>query len=157
MSEIPIYPLVRKARALHIQRETMDACYRISSMKIAHQNIDGEIIVIHYETGNYYSLSGSGARLWEMLERPQSVEALAARFENGRDRAERAVTTFVEKLLGEGLIERTHEAAMPVANGELIPFAPPVLERYSDLQQLLLADPIHDVEEQGWPKVKARG
>ena len=30
----------------------------------------------------------------------------------------------------------------------------PVLEKYTDMQELLLLDPIHDVEEAGWPKAK---
>jgi hypothetical protein len=32
--------------------------------------------------------------------------------------------------------------------------AAPVLEKYTDMQELLLLDPIHDVEEAGWPKAR---
>jgi hypothetical protein len=31
-------------------------------------------------------------------------------------------------------------------------FNPPLLHKYSDMQELLLLDPIHDVDEAGWPK-----
>jgi len=34
------------------------------------------------------------------------------------------------------------------------PFVLPVLERYTDMQELLLIDPIHDVDETGWPRRK---
>jgi hypothetical protein len=31
------------------------------------------------------------------------------------------------------------------------PFTDPVIEIYTDLQDLLLLDPIHDVDDRGWP------
>lgn len=34
-------------------------------------------------------------------------------------------------------------------------FTPPVLNKFTDMQELLLLDPIHDVDETGWPKRKA--
>ena len=30
----------------------------------------------------------------------------------------------------------------------------PLIEKYEDMQEMLLADPIHDVEAMGWPKLK---
>ena len=33
-------------------------------------------------------------------------------------------------------------------------YEPPILNRYDDLQNLALLDPIHDVEEAGWPNRK---
>ena len=35
-------------------------------------------------------------------------------------------------------------------------FTPPVLKKYTDQQELLLLDPIHDVSDLGWP-VKDQG
>ena len=32
-----------------------------------------------------------------------------------------------------------------------LPFAAPVLHKYTDMEDLLLLDPIHDVDESGWP------
>ena len=34
---------------------------------------------------------------------------------------------------------------------EVRPFQPPVLQKFRDMQDLLLMDPIHDVDEAGWP------
>ena len=34
---------------------------------------------------------------------------------------------------------------------ELPNFERPKLGKYTDMQDLLLADPIHEVDEQGWP------
>jgi hypothetical protein len=36
-----------------------------------------------------------------------------------------------------------------------LPFQKPLLQKYTDMEALLLVDPIHEVdEEEGWPKQK---
>ncbi len=41
--------------------------YGVDSRKVAHETIDGEVIMIHLVQGNYFSLEGLGADLWELL------------------------------------------------------------------------------------------
>jgi hypothetical protein len=31
-----------------------------------------------------------------------------------------------------------------------------MLERYEDMQDLILLDPVHEVEEEGWPRAKTK-
>jgi hypothetical protein len=38
-----------------------------------------------------------------------------------------------------------------------VPYTKPVLNKYTDMQQLLLADPLHEVQEAGWPHTKPPG
>ncbi len=33
----------------------------------------------------------------------------------------------------------------------LVPYTSPVLETFSDMQEILLLDPVHDVDKAGWP------
>ena len=33
-------------------------------------------------------------------------------------------------------------------------FKPPLLKRYTDMQELLILDPIHEVDDTGWPAIK---
>ncbi len=42
-------------------------------------------------------------------------------------------------------------ALAPISAGDRPAFEAPVLESYSDMQDLLLLDPIHDVDDAGWP------
>ena len=35
-------------------------------------------------------------------------------------------------------------------------FVPPMLARFNNMSDLLLLDPIHDVDEQGWPRERPR-
>jgi hypothetical protein len=136
----------------------MQPSYQVSTGKIAHEKIDGEIIVIHYDTGDYYSMTGTAAALWEMMMTPQDLDRIRARFTSWDSRAEASVTRFLDVLVGEGLIHATNGAGGAVASngGERLVFEDPVIEKYSDMKTILLADPIHDVEEAGWPRVKAQ-
>jgi hypothetical protein len=69
------------------------------------------------------------------------------------------VEDFVVGLLAEGLIEPCN-AALPaepyqvdaalLANASL----PPRLVRHTDMEDLILLDPIHDVDDAGWPTRK---
>ena len=55
----------------------------------------------------------------------------------------------------EGLLRPA--TAAPVSQGpiqvEPQPFSMPILHKYTDLEALLLIDPVHDVTTQGWPNL----
>ncbi|MBC8646762.1 MAG: PqqD family protein [Thermoanaerobaculia bacterium] len=141
---------------------------RINSPTVVGQVIDGEAVVINLQTGAYYSLVGSAAAIWEALERelpPALVrESLEARFSTSGDEIDRALEEFVEVLRGEGLV--VDSVGAPSAGGEasatLPPpsartaFEPPVLAKFTDMQELLLLDPIHDTDDAGWPQPAGR-
>jgi hypothetical protein len=107
----------------------------------------------------YYSLTGAGADVWALLDAglaaPEIVELLA----RGAEPAvvDAGVQALIAQLLGEGLIARADRpaGAAPALQGG--PWVAPRLETFNDLQELLLLDPIHDVDERGWPRAKAEG
>lgn len=72
------------------------------------------------------------------------------------------MTALVEELVTEGLLVTGEAAAVapespPAAPvGERPPFVRPILQKYTDMADLLLLDPIHEVDEQGWPHPRAR-
>jgi len=153
----------------------MDADYPINArigvtaQQVIHEIIDGEVIIINLGTGTYYSLKGSAAHIWELIQQPAGVhrldliEALAARFESSHSELEAAVTPFLAELGNEGLVTWTEQApgrgpdAAPVASngheGERYGFTPPALEKFTDMQDLVLLDPVHEVDQTGWPRV----
>jgi hypothetical protein len=68
---------------------------------------------------------------------------------------------FVASLVTNNLVSvAVHETALPNIEWSLaLPsdrrdYDPPLLNSYNDLQDLALLDPIHDVEETGWPNRK---
>ena len=132
-----------------------------NSPRIIADTIDGEVIMIDLQTGSYYSLNGTAAEIWELFEAPRStsqiVDALVARY-TGVDRAivRDAVQRFVETLSEAQLLVHSDttpaELTAPSPHGSAPDFRPPTLTGYDDMQDLLLLDPIHEVDEGGWPR-----
>jgi hypothetical protein len=127
---------------------------------------DDEAVVINMETGVYYSLEGSAGVAWSLLESGCTVEELAvgvaSAYRSNSDELRADLGTFVEELLAETLLRAAAEdetgaegAAIP-ARGDGAHYAKPGIKKYEDLQDLLLLDPIHEVDEEtGWPNLKS--
>lgn len=98
----------------------------------------------------YYSLSGSAAAIWIGLcasfDQSEVKPRLAPHAKAGPDAFATAVDRFVAELQAAGLTQptakRAHEAWQPVAptGGSALP----QVKGFSDMQDLLLLDPVHD-------------
>ena len=69
---------------------------------------------------------------------------------------ERRIRAF-SQFAAEPPVQPGEVAPAPVttqttASGETSPFVTPTLSRYTEMQDLLLLDPIHDVDDSGWPR-----
>jgi hypothetical protein len=115
------------------------------------RRFDNEIVIANYVTGAYYSLTGSGAEIWLGLRAGVSVEEIATRL--GANNVATEVDAFVTRLGDEAIIAPVdspiHRVAWSPAPG--FKFSSPLLERFDDLRDLLLLDPVHDVDDIGWP------
>jgi coenzyme PQQ synthesis protein D (PqqD) len=136
---------------------------RIDHEEVVHETVDGEVILIALDTGSYYSLEGSGADVWAGLVAGRATSEVIAELER-RYAAEpgtipTAVSDLVRRLVEERLVVPADSGgSAPVAvNGheegthERLPFPLPVLHKFTDMQDFLLVDPIHDVDDAGWP------
>ena len=136
--------------------------FRVNSPRVMHETIEGEVIVIDLTTGSYYSLRDASAEIWREIEsgadEARIGAALEHRYEGPREEILAGVSRLLDELAAEGLIEPAGAsgdtlvapAAPPNANGR-IPFQAPVLEKHSDMQDLILLDPVHEVDARGWP------
>lgn len=52
--------------------------FRIKSPQVIHEMIDGEVVIVNLETGDYYSLADTGERIWAAVERAASVDDIVA-------------------------------------------------------------------------------
>ncbi len=140
----------------------MPELYRVDLPNIMHETIDGEVVVVNLDNGTYYSFDGVGGRVWDLLsEGGRSLEGLTAKvssvYSGERDEIATAVARFVAQLREEELISVAagDDAAGNVGDGTpQAQFVAPVLNKYTDMEALLLVDPIHEVEDAGWPNVK---
>jgi Coenzyme PQQ synthesis protein D (PqqD) len=118
---------------------------------------DGEAAVIDLRTGTYFSLNTTGALLWPMIVAGTTSEALLARVLTATDGGPEVaadIGRFVAALVAEGLVEEVDDIvdqSAPSSRGPRTSYRAPELERFDDLQELLLLDPIHDVSDRGWP------
>jgi hypothetical protein len=146
----------------------LDDRFRVNGSGVTHEVVDDEAVIINLETGSYYSLELVGAEIWSMLTAHLSlgaiVEHLARRYAGDRSEMELAVHGLVGELHRERLIVAAEDgiAAPPLSPGPapaegLRPFRVPVLQKFTDMQELLLLDPIHEVDERGWPHRKLNG
>lgn len=115
--------------------------------------MDEELVVINLESGCYYNLNPSASKIWSSLESGASMESiLAAQKANGHDPQEVAevLGTFFQYLQDENLMTaiEADENESPV---EAMDYAKPTIEKFTDMQEMLLLDPIHEVSEMGWP------
>jgi len=124
---------------------------------------DGESVVVNLENGFYFSLNEVGGVAFELLaaEAPlgEVATTLGERFEAPPETIREAVGEFALRLVDEGLLRPGASPLPPPApNGRAHlppdtrqPFEAPTVTAYTDMQDLLLADPIHDYDETGWP------
>ena len=124
------------------------------------------MVILNLDTGNYYSMDKSGADIWELIEDNagvgEIVEEIATRYAGKREDIQDAVDTLIKELIGEHLIVSVDGSdsegdvmsavrEKPANENPRPEFESPLLHKYSDMQDLLLLDPIHDVGESGWP------
>ena len=146
--------------------------FRVNEPTIVHEIIDGEAVIINLATGSYYSLDRAGADVWDALAGRATagdiVDIVVDRYEGSPADIRHAVQSFLKRLQQEELILAERLDGPAAANGgpslqsdparrEKSPFEPFNLQKYTDMNQLLLLDPVHDADESGWPAKKADG
>jgi len=139
----------------------MSHVFRLRQGAVVSEIIDGEAVIMHLRTGRYYSARGTAATVWAMVEAGSDIDTIidrhaaasGAELATVRADIEAFLATAGEQQLGDrqALTTGSHApddgAALPTV------WQKPILEMFSDLEDLLLLDPIHEVaEEAGWPR-----
>jgi hypothetical protein len=137
-------------------RQTQTYCV-VSSL--THERLDDEVIAIDLESGAYFALDDAAADGWSILASGGSlddaIDAIVTRFSVAPEEARADLERFAGELVEGGLLERVDADPVPVALGPRAdasrPYRAPAIERFNDLEDLLLLDPIHEVDDAGWP------
>lgn len=130
--------------------------YEPSGANIVFEVFDGEVVIVNLDSGKYYSIKNIGAYVWNGLiayNSPQQItKALQENYHNGSPDIQSDIDQFLKQLIEEGLLK---ESSQPLANdvikSPIVSYQPPTIDVYSDMQEILLLDPVHDVDESGWP------
>jgi hypothetical protein len=77
-------------------------------------DLNGEVVILHFGSGVYYSLDVVGARVWQLIQSPTTVEkirnSLLEEYDVPLARCEQDLLTLLEHLAAEGLIEVSYRA-----------------------------------------------
>lgn len=135
----------------------MSKQYVVNSPRVIHKVSGGEVVAIDLGTGAYYSLRGPAAVIWDALDAGLTVEAVVdhvrATHQVGDADVFADVASAIDTLTGHDLIAVGEpEPTQPQDLGRDLPYETPVIEAFTDMADVILLDPVHDVDaEAGWP------
>ncbi len=143
--------------------------YEPAGQDVVAEEIDGEVVIVNLKNGNYYSLTQSATLIWAGIQQHATVlqirERVAQGYRGECDAMNRDIDELIRALEGEQLIRRLPDSgasapgAATVTEGvsvaEQVAYLSPIFERFTDMGDLLLLDPVHEAEEEkGWPHAK---
>jgi hypothetical protein len=77
--------------------------------KMVTSTLDGEIVMMSVDNGEYYGLDEIGTRIWELLEKPividNLINCLTNEFEVDRQECEQDTLDFLEDMFSRKLID----------------------------------------------------
>lgn len=134
--------------------------FAIASDKILAKEFDGELTLINLDTGVYFAAGGPTLDVWQSLTAGRDLGAtskgLVTRYKIAESEAVAQAARMAAMLVGYGLLVTSTAAAAapsdPQPSLDAGVWSEPWLESYGDMQDLLLLDPVHDVQGGAWPK-----
>ena len=134
--------------------------YKLNESKMFADVTNNIAIIINSETGIYYGINNCGSIIFQAIIDGCSVQSIIEnlkKMENCPADIEQKLKAFTDELLQkEIIIEGEQSSKIPAFDETVIKqdkFEMKVSE-YADAQEMLLADPIHDVDEkEGWQPV----
>ena len=141
---------------------------KVTSPDIVSETIDGEVVIVNLQEGYYYSLFNTATDIWNRIEkginRQNLIKELLDRYNCSSEDISKEINQFIETLQTEGLItietiEKPNYESPCLTKltnpTEKKYFQPPEINKFTDMEELLLLDPIHEVDQEvGWPAAK---
>lgn len=138
----------------------------MNSPQVISETVGGETIIVNLATGHYFNLQGTAVEIWDGVVREEPTQAIAAglagRYSAADGEIEEAVDAFLNELtVAELIVPQEDDDGAPVAvappadASDLPPFTPPTFTTFTDMQDIILLDPVHEVDARGWPHAPA--
>ena len=132
--------------------------YKLNEPKMLADITEGTAIVINSVTGIYYGMNFFGTAIYENLLAGCAIDdinTVVAALPGAPADVEEKIRAFVDKLIAfEIIVPDESSATKPAAIDPVIAEADsftPACKDYKDIQELLFADPIHEVDaDEGW-------
>jgi hypothetical protein len=136
--------------------------YRVNDRNVIAETMGDETIIVNLASGHYFSLQGANVDVWDYLQRghttSQIADLLTKQYDVSAEDAEAATAALVAELEREELVAETDGLESPAEITERAvdeenrqPFSMPPLSKFTDMQDIILLDPVHEVDQRGWP------
>jgi len=70
--------------------------------------IDGEVVMLSIENGEYYGLDSVGSRIWELLEKEiqfeKLIDVLTEEYDVSREQCQKETLEYLEELFNKNLL-----------------------------------------------------
>jgi hypothetical protein len=133
---------------------------RANEPLVVYDVFDGEVMAVRNDTGTYFSMQESAALAFQAIAAGLPLDEVAqlvgAAYQAPAPQVREDLDGFLTQLREHQLVVDGEPVGVsaPTPPAVVGDYAAPTLESYSDMQDLLLFDPIHEVEPTGgWPKV----
>lgn len=136
------------------------ANYKLNEEKMFADITDGVAIIINSETGIYYGFNELGTIIFEQLTNGANTEDIlnALNSIGAPSDIETRLNDFISSMIEKEIVSEAEASSCEVSIDKSIAESSEfelTCEEYNDAQELLLADPIHEVkEESGWTPEK---
>lgn len=127
------------------------------SSSISFERLNGEIIIISFDSGDYFSCFGTASDILTLINQRASCDQIIKTLSNYYNETliKDQVLNFIKRCLTEQIIvESDDKSSMNFSlpdDYDRSKWNEPILEKFSEYNDLLLIDPIHDSSLEGWP------
>lgn len=139
----------------------MDKKYNLDETRLFYDYADGMAVIIDSATGIYYGMNAVSSAAFDSLVNgasPASVLAAVRALPGCPAGISEGFAAFMEQLAGYGLLNVSDVPGLTATPMDTVAAADGFymgVDQYADIQEILLADPIHDVDSaHGWPVLK---
>jgi len=138
--------------------------YVVDHTNISSEDFDGETVCVNFATGTYFGLGGAAGPILAYFASPrtedEALQFVAGLYGVDTAQIQDEVRPFVGELIGQKLLIADDGREAPEAASQsmevLSAYEAPRLEIHTDLQELILLDPVHEADpEHGWPLRRA--
>jgi hypothetical protein len=139
----------------------MNKNYRIATSGIAFEQFSDEFVIVNLPEGHYYSLRGTAFFMLQFLTKGSNAanisQELIKHYDINDQDALKESEQFIDALISHKLLSETEEGVelnIKTPESKSV-FTKPEIETFDDMKELLILDPVHDVDPQeGWPLKK---
>jgi hypothetical protein len=128
--------------------------YEINAPDVVSEDFAGQIVILNLANGHYFSLTGIASPIWTLILAGHTPRSILSSIQAKRPELIEQSMEFVARIVELNLVRAREPDAGDASSAidEAWFGDGPQIQVYDDLAELVVADPIHDVDErEGWP------